>query len=46
MEGGTAREVRQFTSQNFVDRRGFLSRIEDNFGFASFAWRRQDAWVG
>jgi PAS domain S-box-containing protein len=29
LEGGNAHEVRQFKSQNFVDPRGFLSRIEE-----------------
>jgi PAS domain S-box-containing protein len=29
LEGGNAHEVRQFKSQNFVDPRGFLARIEE-----------------
>jgi PAS domain S-box-containing protein len=29
LEGGTAHQVRQFKSQNFVDPRGFLARIEE-----------------
>jgi PAS domain S-box-containing protein len=32
LEGGNAREVRQFKSQNFVDSEGFLARIDEIIG--------------
>jgi PAS domain S-box-containing protein len=32
LEGGSAREVREFKSQNFVDPRGFLARIDEVIG--------------